>query len=228
MPACVAVTCWGWGDVWGFDSPEDARLHPLIDTCDVIVCSAEDVYPRNWNYLFLARMCAEVLGDRAARDKIAETVQTAPDEKTRDSRLALASVEVWNRLCAVAKVPPRDPRKICEMIVRDRQRTDEWHRREETRRRTVAETDTKTAPAATAPAKDKTIAGFSPTAKITLLKDKEGKQYGKANNPKRAGSASATLFEKYRDGMTVQQAVDGGLSAAALRWDSDHGFISVA
>jgi hypothetical protein len=223
MPACVAVTCWGWGDVWGFESSEDARLHPLIDTCDVILSSAEDVYPRNWNYLFLPRMCAEVLGDRAARDKIADIIQNAPDEKTRDSRLALASVEIWNRLCDVAKPPPREPRKICEMIVRDRQRTDEWHRREEARRRTVmTEATTQEKPAA------KMVAGFASTAKITLLKDKEGKQYGSANNPKRANSASATLFAKYRDGMTVQQAVDAGISAAALRWDKEHSFINIA
>ena len=76
--------------------------------------------------------------------------------------------------------------------------------------------------------KEKTVAGYSPTAKISLLADQEGKKYGKDNNPKRSGSASATLFEKYKDGMTVQQAVDAGVSAAAIRWDVDHKFISVA
>lgn len=75
--------------------------------------------------------------------------------------------------------------------------------------------------------KEKTVAGYAPTAKVTLLADQEGKKYGKDNNPKRSGSASASLFEKYKDGMTVQQAVDAGLTAAALRWDADHKFISI-
>ena len=47
-----------------------------------------------------------------------------------------------------------------------------------------------------------------------------------SENPKRPGSSSATRFEKYRDGMTVQDAVDAGLKRD-LAWDWDHGFITI-
>jgi hypothetical protein len=231
MPTCVAVTCWGWGDVWGFDSPEQARLHPLIDTCDVVLSSAEEVYPGNWNYLFLPRMCAEVLGDREACERLKETIREAPDARTRDSRVQLACVQIWNRLCDVAKQPPSDPRKICDMIVRDRRRTDEWHKREENRRSSVMNAQTQTADAGTttkAPPAPKNIAGRAPTQKIAFGKDKDGKHYGKDNNPKRANSKSADRFNLYTAGMTLQQAVDKGCSAADIKWDLEHGYITAS
>lgn len=225
MPTCVAVTCWGWGDVWGFESPEDARLHPLVDTCDIIVTSAEDV-ARFWNHLFLPRFCLEVLGDRAASDRAKERITSAASDSVRTLVMGDLSRSIWSELLGRAGVPPSDPRAICDMITRDRRRTDEWHRREDARRSSVTQAQTQT-PAAGAAAAPKTVGGFAPTAKITLGKDKEGKAYGKDNNPKRAGSASATLFEKYKDGMAVEQAAAAGVTAAALKWDSEHDFIKV-
>lgn len=83
--------------------------------------------------------------------------------------------------------------------------------------------------AAAAPAKPKTVGGFALTAKITLGKNAEGKAYdGKDNNPKRKASKSFEKFAKYKNGMTVQQAVDAGLTGADLSWDTRHKFISIA
>lgn len=229
MPTCVAVTCWGWGDVWGFESPEEARLHPLIDTCDVILTGAEDIYPKNWNYLFLPRMCSEVLGDRTAYQRLLETINDAPDEKTRDQRLSLASVDIWHRFQQTAKAPPSDPRAICEQIVRDRRRTDEWHSREENRRKPVMNAQTGGTATAEKPAEaPKNIAGKPPTAKIAFGKDKDQKLYGKDNNPKRAGSKSADRFNLYKAGQTLAEAVAAGASAADIKWDLDHGFITAS
>lgn len=230
MPTCVAVTCWGWGDVWAFGTPEEARLHPLIDTCDVILAEASDIYPKNWNHLFLPRMCAEVLGDRSAYERLRESIQTAPDEKIRDSRLALASTDIWKRLCEVAQPPPSEPGKICELIVRDRMRTDEWHRREENRRTSVMNAQTGGTATAEKPADaaPKKIAGRDPTQKIAFGQDKDKKAYGKDNNPKRAGSKSADRFNLYKAGQTLQQAVDAGCSAADIKWDLDHGYITAS
>lgn len=90
-------------------------------------------------------------------------------------------------------------------------------------------TATTTTAAAAAPAKPKTIGGFALTAKITFGKNAEGKSYGDAaNNPKRAGSKSHTKFAKYKDGMTIQQAADAGMTGADLSWDSKHCFIKIA
>lgn len=56
--------------------------------------------------------------------------------------------------------------------------------------------------------------------------DKEGKKYGKDNNPKRGKSAER--FSKYRDGMTVEEALKAGLTGVDLNWDVQRKFISIA
>lgn len=67
---------------------------------------------------------------------------------------------------------------------------------------------------------------YAPTSVIKLLADKEGKQYGPENNPKKVGSATATRFEKYFDGMTVEQAKEAGLYGD-LSYDAAHNFIEI-
>lgn len=54
--------------------------------------------------------------------------------------------------------------------------------------------------------------------KITLLVDK---------NPKRPGSNAASVFDLYKNGMTVKQALDAGIPRGHMNWDLDHGFIKV-
>lgn len=59
---------------------------------------------------------------------------------------------------------------------------------------------------------------FADTHVITLLVD---------YNPKRAGSASHGRFEKYEDGLTVEDAQKAGITAGDLLWDTKHGFIEI-
>lgn len=47
-------------------------------------------------------------------------------------------------------------------------------------------------------------------------------------NPKRKGSRCHGEFALYKNGMTVGQYLKAGGSRAGIRWDVDHGFISVA
>lgn len=226
MYACVAVTCWGWGDVWGFQTAEEARLHPLIDTCDVIL-SGPDAIPKNWTYLFLPRMVDEVLGNREVASRLREMLNRAEDGRGRDDVMANVSQGLWNQLNARAKAPPTNPKTICEMIVADRKRADEWHRREANRRSTMNAPATGSAPAAAKEEKPKTIAGKAPTAKVAFGKDKEGKPYNTTdNNPKRAGSKSGDRFAKYKAGQTLEEAVAAGITPADIKWDIDHGYIT--
>lgn len=62
---------------------------------------------------------------------------------------------------------------------------------------------------------------------ITLLSDEHGVKYGADNNPKRTGSSSAERFAKYRDGLTVADAKEVGLSVSDIRYDVAHGYISL-
>ena len=64
--------------------------------------------------------------------------------------------------------------------------------------------------------------------KITLLNDPKGEPYGPNNNPKRKGTESAERFSRYRNGMTVGQAKEAGVTSGDINWDAKKGFIEVA
>jgi hypothetical protein len=49
-----------------------------------------------------------------------------------------------------------------------------------------------------------------------------------SENPKRVGSKSFDRFKAYKDGMTVEAALDAGIYTADLIYDSTHGFIKIA
>jgi hypothetical protein len=60
--------------------------------------------------------------------------------------------------------------------------------------------------------------GVELTAAVTLLA---------SGNPKREGSKAADRFAGYVDGMSVQEALDAGLTTADLVYDAAHGHIAV-
>lgn len=47
-------------------------------------------------------------------------------------------------------------------------------------------------------------------------------------NPKRAGSQAFARFAGYKDGMTVGDAIEAGLRRDDFRWDTKHGYITIA
>ena len=59
---------------------------------------------------------------------------------------------------------------------------------------------------------------FSSDATITILSEK---------NPKRVGSKAASDWELYRNGMTVKEAQEAGISMADLLYNSSHKFIAI-
>jgi hypothetical protein len=69
------------------------------------------------------------------------------------------------------------------------------------------------------PVAPRTVAGHAMSAVISLGTDKDGKKYGPDNNPKRAGSAAATRFALYKDGMTVEAALKAGLRSDDIAFD---------
>jgi hypothetical protein len=48
-----------------------------------------------------------------------------------------------------------------------------------------------------------------------------------AGNPKREGSATRLRFDRYREGMTVDEAYAVGIKPEDVRWDVAHGFIEL-
>lgn len=76
--------------------------------------------------------------------------------------------------------------------------------------------------------KPRTAAGFAFTAKVYLQTDKDGKHYGRENNPKRVNSNAHKLFSHYRNEMTIGDFIAAGGTASAIKYDIEHGYIKVA
>jgi hypothetical protein len=75
-------------------------------------------------------------------------------------------------------------------------------------------------------ATEKTGFRLSKDATINFGTDGEGKPYSAENSPKK-GDATKARWAVYRDGMTVQEALDGGLTPSNIRRDRRAGFITV-
>lgn len=83
----------------------------------------------------------------------------------------------------------------------------------------------------TAPAKAKKAATPKKPAKTVVKKDAIDDRKITLlvkENPKRAGSASAKRFAKYKNGMTIAEAVKAGVTRGDIIWDKAHGFIKVS
>lgn len=92
------------------------------------------------------------------------------------------------------------------------------------RRQEVAKSSTATAapkaPKAPKPAAEpRKVAGYPRTAKITIAVDE---------NPKRKGSGAHIRFAKYKNGQSIQSALDAGITPADIKWDLEKGFIKLA
>lgn len=62
---------------------------------------------------------------------------------------------------------------------------------------------------------------------IHMGQDEQGNPFSAKNNPKREGSASYDRFAKYKEGISVQKALEAGITPADLRHDEKKGFITL-
>lgn len=73
------------------------------------------------------------------------------------------------------------------------------------------------------------IQGFSRNARIYFgeyeTEDGGLTKYGPKNNPRREGSKVGDQFSKFKDGMTIQKALDSGLTSGDIRRNLKKGFI---
>lgn len=230
----VAITRQGLGDIYAFKTFTEADEHPLVQFGDAIIKDADDIVSQ-YNWLEMP-----ALGKRLGLvSNVDETIARLRelDVVVRKQRMKEAAVELWKKLQAAALPPPGDPSDICKQVTKDRRTTkSKEFIMAKGKKKVENQVDEITEGAeGAAPAEKKTRSRqkkYSDGAVIHLLNDKEGKQYGPENNPKRAGSASAERFSHYRDGMTFRELLDSfGEDAAKvsddLAWDIKKGFISV-
>lgn len=211
----VAVTRNGLGDHWKFDSFEEADQHPLVQYGDVI-CRGPQHVSNQFTHLELPDYLRR-LGDEGLRSEVLVSLREAGAR--RKEVLGRYEERIWRKMCELSRDPPSDATEIVELIRRDRKLSIKER----------AMNATTEAPKTAAPAAPKREPMFKEDQKITMLVDKDGKPYGKDNNPKRAGSKSADRFALYKgNGMTVKDAIAAGILMADLKYDSDHKFITIA
>ena len=224
MPEVVAITRDGKGDLWGFQTFVEADRHPIVQYGDPIITGPEKI-PRQIALAELPRFLRRIDAEDAALrvEDILDSTHGLPHEQ-RVSRVLEIKKLLWEIITEASKSPPEDPEAIIQLIRRDRNLSVEESKMN-TPTKEAPKTEAKTAEpkAPKTPRANKFEAGQV----ITLLTDKEGKKYGADNNPKREGTASADRFSKYKDGITVEQALAAGVKSADLDWDSKKGFISI-
>lgn len=237
MTNCIAITRDGRGDLWAFDSYQEADFHPIVQYGDPIIEGHKSLLkkvPVGRLPQLMLRLGSAELAQRA-KELLEST--NGLSHTIRIARFNENSQFFWAKMVECAKVPPEDPTTIINLIRRDRKLSIEESKMNDTTTTTTPTEapvkETKAPKAAKAPKEPKEPKApkapkFATNMKIKMLADKEGKTYGKDNNPKRVGSSSHDRFALYVDGMTVEAAIAAGVKTADLDWDVDKGFISIS
>lgn len=244
----VVVTRNGSGDWWRFPSYKDAFESPIFQYGDAI-CQGPQFIEKNWTGLEFPWLL-EVLVSPVERSRILMNVKEK-GWNTWAKVLDHYRDFLWAKMVEKCNEPPVDLNAIFEIVVSDRRTPNKdvrtMAKNPASNPNTPATTDQiedtsteNTAADATTATGDATEAGttkrkppvrepkFKNEMIVTLLADKDGNVFGKDNNPKRKGSASAARFDHYTNGMTVEQALAAGLTRADLEFDVQKKFISIA
>lgn len=223
---CVAVTVGGRGTPWLFESRAEAEEHPLVQPGDAVVARASDLFKQY--SLYEIEVLLRVVGDGALSKRVlASLPEREVSERIRTERFEKEYGQtLFKALVAAASPPPSDPAEVCRLIREDRKK---WKKESLTMAKDSTKGKPATAKKADAPKKSGGGRGrtFNGKDTIQLLADKNGKPYGKDNNPKRAGTASATRFAFYKNGMTVDKFLEAGGDPSDLRNDANKKFISI-
>ena len=213
MSVVLVITRNGEGDVWRVPSLKAARLSPIVQLYDIVAASAESLLQS------YGRSGCESLGRRAPVGPLGDRIRRHLDawyaEGGVPSVEMLSSVEeLWKLLVSEAREMPSEPSEVVEVIVADRvamESTAIRLPREETEEfEQVTDENTKDR----APR-------IHDTMIIHMGHDKDGKKYGKDHNPTRVGSSVYDRFAKYKDGMTVKQAKDAGITPGDIKYHAE-------
>lgn len=220
--SCIAVTRGGTGDVWRFRTPAEAGDHPLIQFNDIILTEADQLAGT-----FSAPELAEMAG-RIGLPRLQEAIRAWSPRAISAADVTEYANQLWSGLMKRAVAPPSDPAEIVRLIRQDRAhaRSVGITYRPSPQERSLRQKEARTMTDEVK--KGIRAAKFSGDSVIHLGKDQNDKPYGEDNNPKRAGSAAHTRFSYYKDGMTIDQAIEAGVTRADINWDVKQGFITVS
>lgn len=212
---CIVVARNGEGDAWVFGSLPEARVHPLPQMDDVYATSPEELAAQYGRSHVDSLLRFAEGRDRSRLVSEFETWRTRPAVSALPSDVAEL---LWNKVLGKAKKPPESSAEVIRIIAEDRVF------REGKVLRSLFGPETRSVnqkAERTREMTDKTRASRIPGNSVITIATEEKK------NPKRPGSNSETMFNIYKDGMTVDEAKKAGVSAAALAYDVEKGFITL-
>ena len=214
---CVLVTAGGWGDLWVFQTRNDAYMSPLYQYGDSLLTRPEDVCDQ-YNWLEWDRL--------RSKAGLGWIVATAMDPYHVRVLKETEAPKILEALTQRAHPAPTDPAEICRRIVEDRRRLGTVAKRKENVQMPTEAVAPKAEKGSNLPVPVRGPKDVSQDATISFGVDKEGNFYGpEVNNPKKEGSKTRTRFALYREGMTIKQALEAGITTADLVYDRDHGFV---
>jgi len=216
----IAITRDGGGELWLFDTFEEADRHPLIQVTDPVIAGSEGIV-KKLPVAGLPRLMRRI-GDEEVAKKLDEALARAESYTEAVVFTKEYSLDMWRAMMNVARRPPDAPQEICDRVRRDRELGIEEARAMDNATPTNVKSEQTGKAEKKAPR-----SGLDKTKKIELQKDGEGNKFGKENNPKRAGSASAERFALYKDGMTVEEALNAGVTSTDINHDVGKGFIKL-
>lgn len=215
--SCIVITRGGAGDMWLFGGRVQADEHAIPQFGDAFLCSPSDI-ARTFQTRELPGM-AYRLGDERLRGDLDHAASRGRGQVTPEMLRRL-----WELMETTSSAPPTDADEILRIVAEDRRATrvsGVTHREDATMaKEATTAAATKTRPIGRS--------NYASTSKISFGKDKDGKAYGGENNPKRAGSGAHTRFALYKDGMTIAEAKEVGITAGDINWDAKQGFIKIS
>lgn len=221
MTTCVVISRNGAGEVWRFDSLKTARLHPITQSWDVFATSGDELV-RQFGRKEIDQLLRFTEGrDRSALISSIEQVKSGRSSADHDP---LIKQMLWDKLIATSKKPPQEAEELIKIIAGDKL--------------AVEGKTLMSRPDGDAPVRQKTQTGeddmgdkrevfrMDDNGTISFGTDDKGVPYSAENTPKR-GDNTKTKFSIYRDGMTVKEALDAGLTRSNIRRDRRAGFIVI-
>lgn len=210
---CLVITRNGTGDVWSFKDLVSARLSPISQQYDVFACNADELI-RQYSRDQINNLLRFVEGRE--KSKVIDAIEGWRVGVQRTELSAEIRLIIWNKVLSAANKPPSASEDLIRIITQDRVALEGkvLYSRSEAHEVAPVKTPSK-------PTGDNDMAErkrLNDAATITLLAE---------TNPKRAGSASHAYFENYKTGMTIAEAKAAGITPAALRYDTEHGYISI-
>lgn len=219
---CVVITRNGKGEVWGFDSLRAARLHPIPQSWDVFATTPDELI-RQFSRSEIETYFVKHFEGRD-RTRLIHAIEEW--KAGRPSAVLPQDVRelLWDKVNEFCSEPPAAPEEVLRIIVEDRKAVEGATM--------VSRPDGDSIPRVPKSQGEddmgdkREVFRMADEGVITIGTDKEGKKYSAENNPKKGDKTSAN-FAKYKDGMTVKDALASGLTRSNVRRDRRAGLIGI-